>query len=456
MPDDWPDYPHHSQLLQLSGAVRRALRAAATASGSAPRSSRSTPVGDGRWDVTTRSTGGGAERVQRYAAVVVANGHNWSPKPLAVDGLDVPGAGHPRVGVQGSGAVARPQGARDRRRQHRLRHRRRGRPAGHARSGTRPAAATGTRPSTSSAAPPTRSTTRCCSWRLPLRLRQWLYHRTVELTVGDVTRYGLPEPDHRPYESHPVVNSQLVYYLGHGRITPVPDVARFDGAGRGADRRPPDRARPGDHRDRLPAALRVPRARAAGHATPTAGPTCTCTRSPGGTRRSPWSGCCRPTPGCSRWRTGRASRWPAGCGCAPPTRSGPRRCSSGSRPGRCGRGRGCGWCRLVAALVRGQPHRLPARPRRPAASSWSPRHESQICCGSRTGRRRSRRCEREVLSAVPAEPTTTGRRCCSCRGWATGRGRSPSTGWRTPPSRGFPAHALSARGRTAVAAGVRA
>jgi hypothetical protein len=70
---------------------------------------------------------------------------------------------------------------------------------------------------------------RMLKWRLPLWLRQWLYRRTVQLTAGDVTRYGLPAPDHRPYESHPVVNSQLVYYLGHGRITPVADVARFDG-----------------------------------------------------------------------------------------------------------------------------------------------------------------------------------------------------------------------------------
>jgi hypothetical protein len=29
------------------------------------------------------------------------------------------------------------------------------------------------------------------------------------------------------YETHTIVNSQLVYYVGHGRITPVPDVARF-------------------------------------------------------------------------------------------------------------------------------------------------------------------------------------------------------------------------------------
>jgi hypothetical protein len=67
--------------------------------------------------------------------------------------------------------------------------------------------------------------------RLPLRLRQWLFRRTLRLTVGDLTRFGLPAPDHRPFESHPIVNSQLVYYLGHGRITPVPDVVRFDASG---------------------------------------------------------------------------------------------------------------------------------------------------------------------------------------------------------------------------------
>src|SRR5690606_13106596 len=32
---------------------------------------------------------------------------------------------------------------------------------------------------------------------------------------------------HRVYETHPIVNSQLIYYLGHGRVRPVPDVARF-------------------------------------------------------------------------------------------------------------------------------------------------------------------------------------------------------------------------------------
>jgi hypothetical protein len=64
--------------------------------------------------------------------------------------------------------------------------------------------------------------------RVPLRLRQWLYHRVLRLTVGDLTRFGLPRPDHKVYETHPIVNSQLVYYVGHGAITPVPEVARFE------------------------------------------------------------------------------------------------------------------------------------------------------------------------------------------------------------------------------------
>lgn len=63
--------------------------------------------------------------------------------------------------------------------------------------------------------------------RVPLRVRQWLYHWTLRLTVGDLTRFGLPKPDHRVYETHPIANSQLVYYVGHGEITPVPEIARF-------------------------------------------------------------------------------------------------------------------------------------------------------------------------------------------------------------------------------------
>ncbi len=46
---------------------------------------------------------------------------------------------------------------------------------------------------------------------------------------GDLTRFGLPKPDHRVFESHPLLNTQILHYLGHGDCIAKPDVASFDG-----------------------------------------------------------------------------------------------------------------------------------------------------------------------------------------------------------------------------------
>ena len=59
----------------------------------------------------------------------------------------------------------------------------------------------------------------------------------IRMQIGKQERYGLPKPDHKLFETHPIVNSQLPFYLAHGRITPVPDVARFDGGVELADGR---------------------------------------------------------------------------------------------------------------------------------------------------------------------------------------------------------------------------
>jgi hypothetical protein len=61
----------------------------------------------------------------------------------------------------------------------------------------------------------------------PLRARilEWL----LRLFTGSFERYGLPRPDHRFLASHPVVNSELLYFIRHGRIHPRADVHRFEG-----------------------------------------------------------------------------------------------------------------------------------------------------------------------------------------------------------------------------------
>ncbi|HEX7745826.1 MAG TPA: NAD(P)-binding domain-containing protein [Micromonosporaceae bacterium] len=227
MPDAWPDYPHHSQV--RSYLERYAAHFSLLSDiWFGTEVVRVEPADGDRWDVTTRSTGGyGPERTRRYAAVVVANGHNWAPKLPVYEGLDdfrgtvihasaykdaaqLRGVRVLVVGAGNTGCDIAVEAAQQ--------------------------AATcwhSTRrgywyaPKYVLGRPADQVNDAALALRLPLWLRQWIYHRLLRLTVGDLTRYGLPKPDHKVYETHPIANSQLVYYVGHGAITPVPDVARF-------------------------------------------------------------------------------------------------------------------------------------------------------------------------------------------------------------------------------------
>lgn len=226
MPDWWPDYPHHSQFLSYLERyadhfdLRRHIWCGTEVT-------RVRVTGQGAWDVTTRSTGGGTERTRRYAAVVVANGHHWSPKLPAYEGMDTF-----RGEMIHASAFSDPASLRGRRVL----------VVGAGNTGCDIAVEAAQRaaacwhssrrgywfvPKYVFGRPVDQVNERVLAMRLPLWLRQWLFHRTLRLTVGDLTRFGLPGPDHKVYETHPLINSQLVYYLGHGRVTPVPDVARF-------------------------------------------------------------------------------------------------------------------------------------------------------------------------------------------------------------------------------------
>lgn len=64
---------------------------------------------------------------------------------------------------------------------------------------------------------------------VPARLFQIMAKGSAEMVLGKPQRFGLPKPDHAMFETHPVVNSQLYYAIGHGRIVPKRDVKRFEG-----------------------------------------------------------------------------------------------------------------------------------------------------------------------------------------------------------------------------------
>jgi len=226
MPDSWPDYPHHSQLLAYLEryADHFELRPHIWFGTEVVRVE---PAEDGHWDVTTKGAHGGTERTARYAALVIANGHNWSPKWPQYEGLseysgqvmhasaykDPAQLRGRRVLVVGAGntgcdiAVEAAQNA--------------------ARCWHSTRRGYWYAPKYALGRPADQVNDLAHLLRLPLWLRQWLFHRVLRMTVGDLPRFGLPKPDHKVYETHPIANSQLVYYVGHGGLTPVGDVVRF-------------------------------------------------------------------------------------------------------------------------------------------------------------------------------------------------------------------------------------
>ena len=52
----------------------------------------------------------------------------------------------------------------------------------------------------------------------------------LKVLVGDLRRFGLPAPDHRVLESHPIMNTQILHYLAHGDVAARPDVVRLGGS----------------------------------------------------------------------------------------------------------------------------------------------------------------------------------------------------------------------------------
>lgn len=64
---------------------------------------------------------------------------------------------------------------------------------------------------------------------LPKRLERALLQPLLRLLVGDLTRLGLQKPDHKLFETHPVLNDQLLHHLRHGDVTPRVGVRGADG-----------------------------------------------------------------------------------------------------------------------------------------------------------------------------------------------------------------------------------
>jgi Flavin-binding monooxygenase-like len=53
---------------------------------------------------------------------------------------------------------------------------------------------------------------------------------TFKMAGFDGVDFGLPPPDHDIFQAHPIMNSNLLYHIGHGDIVAKRDVVRFEGS----------------------------------------------------------------------------------------------------------------------------------------------------------------------------------------------------------------------------------
>ena len=220
MPDDYPPYPSQAQVLDY-------LRSYARRFGLYEKIrfncgvQRVEPQGDA-WRVTLDD---GSQRT--YAGVVIANGHHWDPQRPTYPGTFSGQALHSaeyktpevlagrRVLVVGAGnsgcdiAVESAQHAAAtfhsmRRGYHFV-------------------------PKFLNGKPADVCGERLLRWHLPLWLRRIIARRMVRMAIGAPADFGLPAPDHKLFETHPIINSQMLYYVGHGKIRVKPEVAELAG-----------------------------------------------------------------------------------------------------------------------------------------------------------------------------------------------------------------------------------
>jgi len=221
MPDAYPDYPSWSQILDYIRAFAKAEKLYEHITFNT-EVQKTDLLEDGTWNVTI----GGEKR--HYRALVAAPGVTWRPNRPKLKGAEtfkgqiyhsseyydtstftgkkvlVVGAGNSGVDIVCDAATSADKAFLSVRRGYRfipkhifgvpldvfLNH-----------GGTPPAGVT-----------------------IPTDLNQ-----LIDALVGDLTRFGLPAPDHNVLESHPIVNDQIIHYFNHGDITAKPDVDRLDG-----------------------------------------------------------------------------------------------------------------------------------------------------------------------------------------------------------------------------------
>jgi hypothetical protein len=224
MPEDYPDFPHHTQ-------IKAYLDAYADAFGLLDRIEFRNGVEhavhrpDGGWELTLQSG-----ETRRFDLLVVANGHHWDPRTPEFPGhfsgesfhshhyvdptepLDLKGRRILVVGLGNSAAdIAVELSGKALQNQVTL-------------------------------------STRSSAWivpkymyglpadkyfatspYVPLAWQRKLIQKMQFMTGSNPELYGLPKPNHKFFEAHPTQSVELPLRLGSGDVVPKPDIERMDG-----------------------------------------------------------------------------------------------------------------------------------------------------------------------------------------------------------------------------------
>lgn len=63
---------------------------------------------------------------------------------------------------------------------------------------------------------------------MPRRLKNFLAGSTIRIIQGRYPKYKLQKPDCKPLAIHPTINSELLYFIRHGKIFPRSGIASFE------------------------------------------------------------------------------------------------------------------------------------------------------------------------------------------------------------------------------------
>lgn len=223
MPDDYPDYPRHSQILAYfeSYVDHFGFRNKITFQ---TEVRQVIPLDDGTYNVIIQNAAG--ERTEHYRAVIVANGHHWCPKypdfPGEFSGIVMhshhyktpDGMADKNILVVGIGNSACDIACET------------ARIANQTYLSTRrsayilPKYILG-RPSDSYLTP--------LFFAVPLWLRRIYGQFLLFLARGSQTAYGVPVPKHPFLSEHPTITSDLLNLVGYGRVKIKPNIQELAG-----------------------------------------------------------------------------------------------------------------------------------------------------------------------------------------------------------------------------------